>query len=71
MCDRVVSEDSCFIVYCPNKYKTLIKWLFLTLFRMGGKKPSLPPTIFSPVTFTKVGVSSQNFQTFGLALFPH
>ena len=22
MCDRVVSEDSFSIVYCPNKYKT-------------------------------------------------
>ena len=42
------------------------KWSFpLTLFRMGrrvGKK--VPPTSFSPVTSTNVGISPQNFLTF-------
>ena len=37
--------------------------LTLTLFRMEGSKKA-PPTSFSPVTSTNVGISSQNFLTF-------
>ena len=38
----------------------------LTLFRMGGglKRPRPPPSSFSPVTSTNVGISSKNFLTF-------
>ena len=39
----------------------------LTLFKMGGTKR--PPTSFSPVTSTNVGVSPQNFLTFSFNTF--
>ena len=39
---------------------------FLTLFRMGAKRP---PTSFSFVTSTNVGISPKNFLTFGFKPF--
>ena len=45
----------------------LVMWVFLTLFREGGKKP--PPTSFSSVTSANVRISSQNFLTFSFNLF--
>ena len=47
------------------------KWLFLTLFRMGVGEysPLLFPISFSPVTFTNVGTSSQNFWNFNFDPF--
>ena len=39
----------------------------LTLFRMGGQKG--PPTSFSTVTSTNVGISPQNFLTFSFNSF--
>ena len=44
----------------------------LTLFRMGGglKRPRHPPpSSFSPVTSTNVGISSKNFLTFSFNPF--
>ena len=45
MCDEVGSENSFFIVYCPDTYIThktyimlhlfVMEWIFLILFRMG------------------------------------
>ena len=40
----------------------------LTLFRMAGAKKA-PTTSFSPVTFTNVGISPQNFLTFSFNPF--
>ena len=41
----------------------------LTLFRMGSQKA--PPTSFSPVTSTNVGISPKNFLTFSFNPFFH
>ena len=43
----------------------------LTLFRMGGRGGGQkgPPTSFSPVTSTNVGISPQNFLTFSFYPF--
>ena len=44
----------------------------ITLFRMGdggGRQKAPPPTSFSSVTSTKVGVSPQNFLTFSFNPF--
>ena len=47
--------------------------IMLTLFRKGrwrgGGTKSPPPTSFSPVTFTNVGLSTQNFLTFSFNPF--
>ena len=40
----------------------------LTLFRMGGG-PKKPPTSFSPVTSTNVGINPKNFLTFSFNPF--
>ena len=41
----------------------------LTLFRMGGGGAKRPPTSFSPLTSTNVGISIQNFLTFSFNPF--
>ena len=41
----------------------------LTLFRMEGGSQKGPPTSFSPVTFTNVGINLQNFLTFSFNPF--
>ena len=40
------------------------KYVYLTLFRMGEGRQKDPPTSFSPVTSTNVGISPKNFLTF-------
>ena len=50
----------------------LANHLILTLFRMyggGGGAQKFPPTSFSPVTSTNVGISFQNFLTFSFNPF--
>ena len=42
---------------------------YLTLFRMGAGGAKRPPTSFSPVTSTNVGISPQNFMTFTFNLY--
>ena len=70
---------SIFLLQWCEKH-TLIKKIFeiyaLTLFRMGegrwvgwGGQKSPPPTSFSPVTSTNVGICSQNFLTFSFSPF--
>ena len=45
--------------------------LVLTLFRIGGGGAKRPPTSFSPVTSTNIGIKPRNFLIFSLTHFPH
>ena len=47
------------------------KKLSLNPTQNGGKGQKGPPTSFSPVTSTNLGISSQNFPTFSFKPLPH
>ena len=52
-----------------NEIENIFIEINLTLFRMGGWGKKDPPTSFSPVTSTNVGISLQNFLTFSFNPF--
>ena len=57
------NDNSCFLFI----KKKIIQKLLILFRTRGGRKG--PPTSFSPVTSTNVGISPQNFLTFSFNLF--